>query len=104
MTIFSIVSPVFVIPGLERLGGSAAAQPLPFSDLIRAAIATAVWASAVALIAAWLRARERNAARAHIRSIIIGRRDRGEPSGMEPGPMQNRAAGRHPSAKPIQQI
>jgi hypothetical protein len=104
MTIFTIVSPVFVISGLDRLGGSAAAQPVPLYELIMAVIAIAVWALAVALIAAWLRARERNAARAHIRSILIVRQDGGASSGMEQRQMENRTRRRQAWARPVQQI
>ncbi len=101
MTIFT-VSPVFVISGLERLGGSAAAQPVPLYELTMAAIAIAVWAMAVALIAAWLRARERNAARAHIRSIVITRRDGKALNGAEQRQMLNRTKPQDPWARPVQ--
>ncbi len=103
MTIFTIVSPVFVISALERLGGSAAAQPVPLYELTMAAIAIVVWASAVALIAAWLRARERNAARAHIRSIVITRRDGEALNGTEQRRMLDRTKPHDSWARPVQQ-
>ncbi len=104
MTIFTIVSPVFVISGMERLGGSAVAQPIPLYELTMAVIAIAVWAVALALIAAWLRTRERNAARAHVRSIVITRREGEALTGTEQRQMLDRTSPHNPWARPVQQV
>ncbi len=103
MTIFTVVSPVFVISGLERLGASAAPQPVPLYELTMAAIAIVVWASALALIAAWLRARERNEARAHIRSVVIRRYDRKALSGTAQRQMFDRTKPHDSWPRPVQQ-
>jgi len=77
---------------------------VPVFELGMAAVAIAVWALAVAVIAAWLRARERSAARAHIRSIVIARRDIALSSVMKQRQTQSRTAPRQPLATPARQI
>jgi hypothetical protein len=105
MTIWTIVNPAVLISGLERSTSStAAAQPVPLYDLTMALIAIAVWALVVAAIAAWLRARERNAARTHIRSMLIARRDGGASSAMRQRQKQTQSPPRHPWPTSAQQI
>ena len=73
MAIWGIVDPAALIPGLERSASTVTPHPAPTHDLILAAIA--VWAIAIACVAAWLRARATAKAREHIRSIRFSRRD-----------------------------
>ena len=75
MAIWGIVDPSALISGLERYPSTVNPHPAPTHDLILAAIAIAVWAIAIAWVAAWLRARETAKAREHIRSIRFARLD-----------------------------
>jgi hypothetical protein len=79
MTIQTIVMGSLIL-GLDRFGSAAAPGPVPVYDLVMAAVAIVLWAAAVGAVSLWLRARERNAARAHIRSMLIVRRAPSAPS------------------------
>ncbi len=105
MAIWNIVNPSLLIPGLEHLANAAAAQPIPTYDLAMAAIAIAVWAVAIAVIAAWLRTREASAARAHTRSIRIARRDGGGAfSSAQRSASEDKHKRRHWWVKPLAQM
>jgi hypothetical protein len=72
--VWTIVNPLVLNSVLER-SVATATQTVPTYDLMMAAAAIAVWATVLALLAAYIRNRERVAARSHIRSIRIARRD-----------------------------
>ena len=102
MAIWTIVNSSFLFGGLEHSANAAAAPPIPVYDLAMAAIAIAVWAVTIAVIAAWLHLREESAARAHIRSIRIARRDGGGAVSSSPRSTEDKPKRRHPWVKPLE--
>lgn len=103
MAIWTIVNSSFLFPGLEH-SANAAAAPIPVYDLVMVAIAIAIWAVAIAVITAWLREREASAARAHIRSIRIARRDGSGAVSSPPRSTEDKPKRRHMWVKPLEQI
>jgi hypothetical protein len=103
MVITSIVNASGMLAGLGQ-SGSIASQPVPVHQLILAVIAIAVWAIAIACVAAWLRAREKASAYEHIRWIRIDRRRARNIGAPRPyGLDASRKAG-HSWVKPMEQI
>jgi uncharacterized membrane protein YccC len=74
MGIWTMIINAFLLSGVGPLGSAAMANPIPVYDLVMAAIAVLLWAAAVGVIASWMRRRERDAARAHIRALLIAPR------------------------------
>ena len=102
MPIWTFINPFLLVA--NHSANAAAVPPVPTYDLAMAAIAIAAWALAVAVIAAWLRARESSAARAHIRSIRIARRDGGGAVNNGKRGAQDKRKPRHWGVRPLEQI
>ena len=95
MEIWTVINSSLLFGPLENSANAAAAAPIPAYNLAMATIAIAAWAVAIAVIAAWLHGREASAARAHIRSIRIARRDGGGAVSSSPRNTEDKPKRRH---------
>ncbi len=101
MTIWAVTNPAFLASNLEHSRSAAAAQGVPVYELTMAAIAIAVWACVVVVITAYLQARERAAAQAHIRSMLVVRRHGAVSNHAKQPRTATRTGRRHSRVKPV---